>query len=110
MVGRDSGGGGGRDAAAAAVNLNAVLISYTKGVISRVVFGDDGSHGLDGGERLAELFADFEELLRTVTMGEFVPWLAWVDTLMGLDARTARMSEEMGALIERVIEDHRQAP
>ena len=92
------------------MNLNAILISYTNGVISRAVFGDDGSYGLDGGEgeKLANLFADFEELLGTVTVGELVPWLAWVDTLMGLDAKAARTSEEMGALLDRVITDHRQ--
>ncbi|TKW12023.1 hypothetical protein SEVIR_5G010200v4 [Setaria viridis] len=90
------------------VNLNAVLISYTNGVISRATFGNGGSYGLDGGEKLAKVFAEFEELLGTVTMGEFVPWLAWVDTLMGLDARTARMSDEMDALVERVIADHRR--
>jgi hypothetical protein len=90
------------------VNLNAVLISYTNGVISRAAFGDGGSHGLDGGEKLAKVFAEFEELIGTVTVGELVPWLAWVDTLMGLDARTARMSDEMDALVERVISDHRR--
>ncbi|PUZ58787.1 hypothetical protein GQ55_5G536000 [Panicum hallii var. hallii] len=94
--------------AGAAVNLNAVLISYTNGVISRAVFGDDGSYELDGGEKLAKLFGDFEELLGKATMGEFVPWLAWVDTLMGLEAKATRTSEEMGALLERIIADHRQ--
>jgi len=90
------------------VNLNAVLISYTNGVISRAVFGDDGSYELDGGEKLARLFSDFEELLGMATLGEFVPWLAWVDTLMGLEAKAKRTSEAMGALLERVIADHRR--
>ncbi|CAO2199678.1 unnamed protein product [Urochloa humidicola] len=105
MVGSVRHGSGG-----GAVNLNAVLISYTNGIISRAAFGDDGIYygGLDGGERLATLFADFEELLGTVTVGEFVPWLAWVDTLMGLNARTARMAVEMDALVERVVNEHRK--
>ncbi|RLN24742.1 hypothetical protein C2845_PM07G39670 [Panicum miliaceum] len=97
-----------RRAAGAAVNLNAVLISDTNGVISRAVFGDDGSYELDGGEKLAKLFSDFEELLGMATMGEFVPWLAWMDTLMGLEAKATRTSEEMGALLERIIADHWQ--
>ncbi|CAO2194296.1 unnamed protein product [Urochloa humidicola] len=37
-----------------------------------------------------------------------MPWLAWVDTLMGLDARTARMAEEMDSLVERVVNEHRR--
>ncbi|CAO2205070.1 unnamed protein product [Urochloa humidicola] len=92
-----------------AVNVTALIISYTNGVISRAAFGDRRSYlELDGGEKLTKLFADFEELLGTVTMGDFVPWLAWVDTLMGLDARAARTSKQMDALLERVIADHRR--
>ncbi|CAL4952511.1 unnamed protein product [Urochloa decumbens] len=91
-----------------AVNVTALIISYTNGVISRAAFGDEQSYGgLDGGEKLTKLFADFEELLGTVTMGDFVPWLAWVDTLMGLDARAKRTSAQMDALLERLIADHR---
>ncbi|CAL4966151.1 unnamed protein product [Urochloa decumbens] len=92
-----------------AVNVTALIISYTNGVISRAAFGDEQSYGgLDGGEKLTKLFADFEELLGTVTMGDFVPWLAWVDTLIGLDARAKRTSAQMDALLERVIADHRK--
>ncbi|CAO2173995.1 unnamed protein product [Urochloa humidicola] len=92
--------------AAAAVNVTALIISYTNGIISRAAFGDDGIYY--GGEELARLFADFEGLLGTVTIGDYVPWLAWVDKLMGLDARAARTSAQMDALLERVIADHRQ--
>jgi hypothetical protein len=88
------------------VNLTDELISYTNAVISRATFGDDGGYGINDG--LTEVFADFEELLGTATFGEFVPWLAWVDTLMGLDAKAARMSKIMDGLLERVIADHRQ--
>nr|TKW12026.1 hypothetical protein SEVIR_5G010400v2 [Setaria viridis] len=92
-----------------AVNVTALIISYTNGIISRAAFGDEQSFGQhDGGEELTELFADFEGLLGTVTIGDFVPWLAWVDTLMGLDARAARTSARMDALLERVIAEHRQ--
>lgn len=97
-------GGGG----AAAVNLNAVLISFANRVISRAAFGEDGSNVLDGGEKLAKLFGDFEELLGMATVGEFVPGMAWVDTLMRLDAKAARTSAEMGSLLDRVVDVHQQ--
>uniref|UniRef100_A0ACD5VD62 Uncharacterized protein n=1 Tax=Avena sativa TaxID=4498 RepID=A0ACD5VD62_AVESA len=88
------------------VSLTDELISYTNAVISRATFGDAGGYGINDG--LTEVFADFEELLGTATVGEFVPWLAWVDTLMGLDAKAARTSKVMDELLERVIADHRQ--
>ncbi|KAG8045774.1 hypothetical protein GUJ93_ZPchr0008g12391 [Zizania palustris] len=100
----------GRVRRSSAVNLSDLLISYANGVISRAAFGD-GGYGLDGdlgSQKTRELFADFEELLGTVAVGEFVPWLAWVDKLMGLDAKAARTSEALDGLLERVIADHRE--
>uniref|UniRef100_A0ACD5VPU3 Uncharacterized protein n=1 Tax=Avena sativa TaxID=4498 RepID=A0ACD5VPU3_AVESA len=88
------------------VNLTHELICYTNAIISRATFGDNGGHGI--GDGLSEVFADFEELLGTVSVGQFVPWLAWVDTLMGLDAKAARTSKVMDEMLERVIADHRQ--
>uniref|UniRef100_A0A453EHM6 Cytochrome P450 71A1 n=1 Tax=Aegilops tauschii subsp. strangulata TaxID=200361 RepID=A0A453EHM6_AEGTS len=88
------------------VNLTDELISYTSAVISRAAFGDDGGYGID--DDLTEVFAEFEELLGTAAVGEFVPWLAWVDALMGLDAKVARAGKVMDRLLERVISDHRQ--
>ncbi|AQK91127.1 Cytochrome P450 71A26 [Zea mays] len=109
MLARVRAAAGGRDGAV--VNLTAHIISYTNGIISRATYGDKGGRyydGPDGGEKLAKLFADFEELLGTVTVGEFVPWLAWVDALMGLDAKATRTSAELDAFLERVITDHRR--
>ncbi|CAD6233581.1 unnamed protein product [Miscanthus lutarioriparius] len=91
----------GRDGA---VNLTAQIISYTNGIISNAAYYD----GPDGGEKLTKLFADFEGLLGTITMGDFVPWLAWVDALMGLDDKATRTSAEMDAFLERFIVDHCQ--
>lgn len=88
------------------VNLTDELISYTSAVISRAAFGDEGGYGID--DDLTEVFAEFEELLGTATVGEFVPWLAWVDTLMGLDGKVERARKVMDGLLERVISDHRQ--
>ncbi|CAM0952399.1 unnamed protein product [Alopecurus aequalis] len=90
------------------VDLTRELISYTNTIISRAAFGDNGGHGI-GGDGLKEVFSDFEELLGTTAVGEFVPWLAaWVDTLMGLDAKVARTCKVLDELLERVIADHRQ--
>ncbi|KAM0913588.1 hypothetical protein ACQ4PT_012029 [Festuca glaucescens] len=90
----------------AVVDLTHELISYTNAIISRATFGDDGGYGI--GDGLSEVFADLEELLGTVTVGQFVPWLAWVDTLMGIDAKAARTSKVLDELLERVIADHRK--
>lgn len=37
------------------------------------------------------------------------PWLGWVDTLTGLEAKTRRTFGSLDGLLERVIADHRRS-
>uniref|UniRef100_A0A452YJW7 Cytochrome P450 71A1 n=1 Tax=Aegilops tauschii subsp. strangulata TaxID=200361 RepID=A0A452YJW7_AEGTS len=92
------------------VNLSDNLIVYSFTAISRATFGDAdyGIDGEEGGARLRKVFAEIEELLGTVPMGEKVPWLRWVDVVTGLERKARRAFEEMDGLLERVITDHRQ--
>ncbi|CAM0880506.1 unnamed protein product [Alopecurus aequalis] len=92
------------------VNLSDMLTSYSNAVIKRAAFGDGDYEigGDDGGEKLRKVLDDFEQLLGTPTVGEFVPWLAWLDTLTGLNAKATRTFQELDGLLERVIADHRQ--
>jgi hypothetical protein len=97
------------DDGAGAVNLSDALICYSKAIISRAAFGDGdyGLHGDEGGEKLRRVLADFQELLLATPMREVSPWLGWVDTLTGLEAKTRRTFEALDGLLERVIADHR---
>ncbi|CAO2175187.1 unnamed protein product [Urochloa humidicola] len=91
------------------VNLSDALFSYSKAVVTRAAFGD-GEYGLDGdegGEKLRRMFADLQELLMATPMREIAPWLGWVDTLTGLDARATRTFDAIDGVLERVIADHR---
>jgi cytochrome P450 len=102
-------GGGGGGGAAAVVNLSDALISYSNAVVSRAALGEE-DYGLDGdsgGEKLRRVFADLQELLIATPMREVAPWLGWVDTLTGLEARTERTFQAIDGLLERVIADHR---
>jgi hypothetical protein len=93
-----------------AVNLTDVITSYSNAVIRRAAFGD-GDYwidGDDGGEKLRKVLDDFEHLLGTATVGEFVPWLAWLDTLAGVNAKATRTFQALDGLLDRVIAVHRQ--
>ncbi|KAG2556760.1 hypothetical protein PVAP13_8NG184801 [Panicum virgatum] len=97
--------------AAAAVNLSHLLVVYSSAVLLRAAFGndddDDSSYGLDGeGEILRKLLVDAEELLGLGTLGEVVPWLAWVNSVRGVHAKAARTSEALDGFLERGIADH----
>uniref|UniRef100_A0ACD5VLB5 Uncharacterized protein n=1 Tax=Avena sativa TaxID=4498 RepID=A0ACD5VLB5_AVESA len=92
------------------VNLTDMLTSYSNAVIKRAAFGD-GDYGIEGddsGEKLRKVLDNFEHMLGTATVGEFVPWLAWLDTLTGLNAKVTRTFQVLDELLERVIAGHRQ--
>jgi cytochrome P450 len=99
-----------RRSPAGGMNLSDMLTSYSNAVIKRAAFGDGDYriNGDDGGDKLRKVLDDFEHLLGTATVGEFVPWLAWVDTLTGVNAKATRTFEALDALLERVIAGHRQ--
>jgi len=92
----------------AAVNLSHLLVVYSSVVLLRAAFGnDDSSHGLDGeGKVLRKLLVDVEELLGLGTLGEVVPWLAWVDSMMGVHAKATRTFDALDGFLERGIADH----
>ncbi|CAD6268844.1 unnamed protein product [Miscanthus lutarioriparius] len=92
-----------------AVNLSHLLVAYSSAVLLRAAFGNDSSYGLDGeGKILRKLLVDFGELLGWGTLGEVVPWLAWVDSMRGVHAKATRTFDALDGFLERRIADHRK--
>ncbi|KAD6118886.1 hypothetical protein E3N88_10157 [Mikania micrantha] len=83
------------------VNLSELLMSLTNGVICRAALGRK-----HGGEKFKELFATFVELLGVFSVGDYIPWLSWVDHLMGYDVRAVKVAAEFDAFLEGVIQEH----
>ncbi|KAJ9559874.1 hypothetical protein OSB04_005034 [Centaurea solstitialis] len=83
------------------VNMSKMLISLTNGVICRSALGRK-----HGGEKFKELFVDFIELLGVFSVGDYIPWLSWVDRLNGYEVRAVKIAKEFDAFLEGVIEEH----
>ncbi|KVH98166.1 cytochrome P450 [Cynara cardunculus var. scolymus] len=83
------------------VNMSELLISLTNGVICRSALGRK-----HGGENFKELFVHFVELLGVFSVGDYIPWLSWVDRLNGYDVRAVKVAAEFDAFLEGVIEEH----
>ncbi|XP_062228109.1 cytochrome P450 71A1-like [Phragmites australis] len=100
--------------AGAVVDLSNLLIVYTNTVVSRAAFGDESARSLyDDGDKhrnLRKVFNEFQELLGTTPVGEFLPWLGWVDAMRGLEGRIRWTFEALDGLLEKVIDDHRCRP
>ncbi|KAJ0938633.1 putative cytochrome P450 [Helianthus annuus] len=83
------------------VNLSELIMSLTNAVICRAALGRK-----HGGEKFKELFAHFVELLGVFSVGDYIPWLSWVDRLNGYDVRAVKIAAEFDAFLEGVIEEH----
>ncbi|MFS7910907.1 putative cytochrome P450 [Helianthus anomalus] len=43
---------------------------------------------------------------RTYEIGNYIPWLSWVDRVSGLEARTKKVAKEFDEFLEGVLEEH----
>nr|CAD1834343.1 unnamed protein product [Ananas comosus var. bracteatus] len=93
-------------ASSGAVDVSRLVVNLTNDVICRVAFGRKYSAEGGGAAKIQATLAEFAALLGTVEIGEFVPWLGWIDRLRGLDRRVRDNSREWDAMLERVLEDH----
>ncbi|KAH6812780.1 hypothetical protein C2S51_021798 [Perilla frutescens var. frutescens] len=86
------------------VNLSDQLLGMSNGVICRVALGRKY-----GGEenRFKRILAEFIELFGTSPVGDYIPCLAWIDRVNGLDARVERVAKLFDEFLEDVVRDHR---
>ncbi|CAH8386880.1 unnamed protein product [Eruca vesicaria subsp. sativa] len=85
------------------VNLSELFSRLTNDVVSRVALGKKyGGTGID----LKELTERLLRLAGAFTVGTFVPWLAWIDWIRGLDRQRAKTKKEFDEIYEKVIQDH----
>ncbi|KAG5414927.1 hypothetical protein IGI04_002494 [Brassica rapa subsp. trilocularis] len=84
------------------INLSKLLASLTNDVICRVAFGKKYGGDTD----FMELIERFEKLLGSFSIGTYVPWLAWLDWISGLDAEVEKTKNDFDEFLERVVQDH----
>nr|AYV88856.1 cytochrome P450 oxidase CYP71AU93 [Polygala tenuifolia] len=89
------------------VDLTEMFVTITNDVVCRVALGGKYSGG--GGDyslKFKVLLREFGELLGTFVVGDYIPWLAWLSRVNGLDARAERVAEELDEFLDGVIEKH----
>ncbi|CAA0385019.1 unnamed protein product [Arabidopsis thaliana] len=84
------------------VNLSELLGSLTNDVISRVALGRKYSDETD----FKELMKRLTKLLGEFCVGTYVPWLAWIDWISGLDGQLKKTGNDLDEFLEKVVQDH----
>ncbi|KAH7847192.1 hypothetical protein Vadar_023057 [Vaccinium darrowii] len=86
------------------VNLTDMFTELTNGVISRVVLGKKYEEG-ELGKEFNTLLRDFITLTGILDIGNFVPWLGWVNWVSGVDSKIDRIAEGLDEFLEALVEE-----
>ncbi|KAL8465644.1 hypothetical protein ACS0TY_034935 [Phlomoides rotata] len=95
------------ESSSSVVNLSELLVSLTNDVVCRVALGR--KYGEDGeGRKFKMLLEGFVVLLATFNVGDYVPWLAWINKISGLDGKVEKVAKQFNEFLEGVIQEHRE--
>ncbi|KAJ4968470.1 hypothetical protein NE237_015171 [Protea cynaroides] len=90
----------------ALVDLRKVLMSLSNDVTCRVALGKKYGREGAGGLRFRKMIAEFMYLVGVFNVGDYIPWLGWVNYIVGLEQRREKNFEEINSFLDQVIEDH----
>jgi cytochrome P450 len=87
------------------INMTDLFSSLTNDVVSRVALGFKISQG-EKGRRFKVLMGEFGLLLGALCIGDYVPWLWWVDRVNGLIGKVERLAKEVDEFLQVMVDDH----
>ncbi|CAA0818091.1 Cytochrome P450 71A25 [Striga hermonthica] len=88
-----------------AVNVSDILVTLTNDVFCRVALGRTYNKREDN--KFQKFLKEFVHLLGTTSLGDYIPWLGWVNRVNGLDTKVERVAKLIDDFFENVIQEHR---
>nr|GMD31385.1 cytochrome P450 71A3-like [Ipomoea batatas]GMD49285.1 cytochrome P450 71A3-like [Ipomoea batatas] len=97
-----------RQSCGSVINLSNIFIELTNDIVCRVALGRKYSNkgGNNGEKDFKLLLGEFSELLGTFNVGDYIPWLSWVNRINGVDRRVGKNAKELDEFIDGVVEEH----
>jgi len=89
---------------ASPLSLTELCATITNDIVCRVALGKTYREGK--GKTFHEWLLEFGELLGTVYIGDYIPWLDWLGNVNGFYSRAEKCAKNLDEFIEQVIEDH----
>ncbi|XP_061349461.1 cytochrome P450 736A117-like [Gastrolobium bilobum] len=87
------------------VNLTNLCSSLTNDIVCRVAMGKRYREG-ELGNKFQQLLLEFVELLGTISIGDYIPWLDWLGKVNGFWGRAEKVAKHLDEFIDEVIEEH----
>ncbi|XP_050223178.1 cytochrome P450 736A117-like [Mercurialis annua] len=86
------------------VNLSEEMARVSNNVVFRTALGR--KYSPIGGRTFRELLEEFQSLLGGFDVGDYIPWLGWVNHVTGLYAQARKVAKEFDDFLEKVIDEH----
>ncbi|XP_027337287.1 cytochrome P450 71A1-like [Abrus precatorius] len=87
-------------------NLSKLMMSLSSSIVCRIAFGrryeDEGSETT----RFHGLLNEFQAMIATFFISDYIPFTSWIDKLKGLHIRLERIFKEFDKIYQEVIEEH----
>ncbi|GJR78425.1 cytochrome P450 71A4-like protein [Tanacetum coccineum] len=81
-------------------DLSELLLSSVNSILCRVTFGRSYSD-----KSFINTVEEFKKIVVILTIGQYIPWLSWVDRLRGINVRTEKVAKKFDEFLESVIEE-----
>ena len=93
------------------VNMRSVLSQMTLNVLMSMIMGDKyfGEEGGMSYEEIAHLIEESFVLHGAVNIGDYIPWLKWLD-FQGYERAMKKVKEKLNPYMQRIVEKHRENP
>ncbi|KAL0376842.1 UNVERIFIED_CONTAM: cytochrome [Sesamum calycinum] len=86
------------------VNINETALTLSSNMISRFALGKRYDEEGRSGKRFFDLFQ--QELTLQIFIGDYFPWLGWIDKLCGRVSRLEKAFKDLDSFYEELIEEH----
>ena len=88
------------------INLREIIMLYTNDVICRASLGRKYSGDDDEGSKFKKLLNDAMRLIGYFSFEDMIPWLGWIDRIMGLKGEVEDVAQGLDEIIGKVVEEH----
>ncbi|KAI3954297.1 hypothetical protein MKW92_043766, partial [Papaver armeniacum] len=87
-----------------AVNLTKTLFTVLKAIVFRCSLGD--KFNKEYTDRFIGLIEKANSLADTFSLGDFFPWLQWLDIVSGYDGKLRKAAQELNIFFDLIIDDN----
>ncbi|KFK28658.1 hypothetical protein AALP_AA7G028400 [Arabis alpina] len=91
--------------ASSSVNLSNVIMALTNDVICRITFGRK-YNSKEGGIDVKKLVMTSSEFFGKFFFGDFIPSLAWIDRLRGIDDQMKDLNNKLEGFLDNTVQEH----